>query len=996
MGSELLDDGNPRLCSSHKACAQLAGPFCCPTPEGMRLSCCGNQVVSEAWAWMSLFTASTLIGVGLISFVLVLPRAPGKFRREVSVAITSGMVYLLMSLPLFLPRVWNWFPENLQDSYVWLPFWYAFVLTKYVGSFFEVATYSALGTLTAVFAMVFLNYLLPGGAGPFSKTALADHLSWTAWMGHGYKPYVAWIFSACFVYGVFLSRWATCMKQYALGFYASLIVGFMNPNSPYENFRAILWNYNFTWNWTGSVLCTVYITLGAIPLAALSLPVVPCYRRWRRFFSCRAMASKGLSKVAADTWGSLDRLITYFQEDSSHFDVESSFIYIRQLGTRRSILEELIVQAKWECINDTTIARLLGLERVCEVLKDLRQGLRVQLEQVRGIRDSPAQVYTAELAPHLAEFLEALGEGMSYLTSYPTLQRGLSQDDLRAILASATTADAALVEALLTVPRRHRRERIFVDCLRNFPAALTRFAKDALAEREADPRLKCRAFSYWDWMPHHVWCIREQHVHAVRNTSSWLLALFWSCMVRRATCVTTVSFIFSPSLGSLFDRNVNRILGVGIGLALGNLPAVMLLKQECYTDDCFIHYPQGPIVYLQLMFAQWALAMYGYLATGSKYSYACLLWAGFSGVQMLRSMYTPNGRQGTLSDSKLFESTMDNMLGCFIVFAVDILAAHLTDSRTTEQVATNLPQCFNNVSSILTKLRDGGCTKDATGDLAALKRSIEASRFWDEESRKEDFVWTTARLMPYKADLVDAVLRHMDDVYVGTWSLLVASERSAQQQTVQATIQEVIPECLASRCRTYGQVMNASLREMKGRKIKRVDTLASDPNYGRSLRIADSLDLEQEGGEEEGDEEEGGEPRVSASQEDLLRQMAGLSLTLQRFAFSEPVDGAPVLTAHADCLAIHKALRKMQALLEEHTFWAGKDWRPPTEEEDGLMMVTPCGSSRRHSSGGTTVRSTLTREAAGAEEDEEDLEDSSSVCTSSSSLAQSPCLVTQV
>jgi len=936
------------------------------------------------WTWLSLVITTSCLGIGLISLVRVLPRSPAKFRREVSVALTSAMVYLLMSLPFFIPSVWAVLTPRLQANYIWLPFWYAFVLTKMLGSFFQVATYSILGTLVAVFAMVFLNYLLPGGAGLYSETKQAEQFSWTSWLGHGYKPWVAWLFCACFVYGTFLSRWNVCMKQYALGFFATTIVDFMNPKTDSTAFVAVLWNYNFSFNVNGPVLTSVYVTLLAVPLAALSLPVIPCWRRWRRFFSCRAIASRGLSRISADTCGSLDRLITYFREDSTNYNVESSFLYIRQLGARRRDIEDYLVQAKWECWNSETKARLRGLFRVAGMLHDLRQALRVQLELVRGTRENPAQVFCEELGPHLHRFLEATSDAMIHVASYPVLQRGLTREQFEEIINSASVADAALLEALQVVPRGNRRERIFIDCLRTFPAVLTRFAKEAVGELEDSGKSRgWQRGKLWEWLPCRTCLVREQHIHAIRNTVSWLLALFWSVMVQRATCVTTVSFIFSPSLGSLFDRNVNRILGVGMGLALGNLPAAMLLKPECYESHCFAHYPTGPIVYLQLMFIQWAVAVYGYLATGSRFSYACLLWAGFSGVQMLQSMHTPYGRHHHSTDSSLFLSTMDNMLGCFIVFGVDIIASHLLVSRTVEQVATHVTQSLQAVANMIGRLRDDDwCCEDMKcikSDLFAIKQSIKRSRHWDDEARKEDHVWTTARLLPYKADLVQALLQHLDDTYVAFWGLLAAAERCDRQCCVKSLVQDSLPGGLESRCRLYAKVAGVALIEKKGREEK-VQGVSPDPHIDQALRIADAISLAEEPAERDGEASAGGAPRDSPRGPRPV-PTSGLTSALTRYAFSDAAGGAAALSVHADCCASRQSMQRIQALLHEHTFWEARDWRAPASEEEfeDEPPIRLSGTQREE-----------VRQSSSAEE-EEDEEDSTSEASIAPRIDQSPC-----
>lgn len=122
---------------------------------------------------------------------------------------------------------------------------------------------------------------------------------------------------------------------------------------------------------------------------------------------------------------------------------------------------------------------------------------------------------------------------------------------------------------------------------------------------------------------------------ALRNTTSWSLALLWSLYFRNlfafgvrlislifqqvllhaavlvgmkprsawtgnysCGCVVATSFIFSQTSGSSFDVNINRLLGTCMGLAVGNFPALLMLGRHqlhrCmwavpgFLVDCFL------------------------------------------------------------------------------------------------------------------------------------------------------------------------------------------------------------------------------------------------------------------------------------------------------------------------------------------------------------------------------------------------------------------------
>jgi len=173
------------------------------------------------------------------------------------------------------------------------------------------------------------------------------------------------------------------------------------------------------------------------------------------------------------------------------------------------------------------------------------------------------------------------------------------------------------------------------------------------------------------------------------------------------------------------------MVGSGLGIILGNLPALSLDIEGHGNIDSII-------VYLELMFVMFTLAVYGYLATGAKWSYACLLWAGFGGVQMLgnaKGMYL--GSQGHddkwyIEDtSSLYLRVMDNFCGCVMILLVDILWASGLGVRTADQVAEAVPQCLDDLAQLVEALRDGKLLQAETAILQSLQGRIRLARYLD-------------------------------------------------------------------------------------------------------------------------------------------------------------------------------------------------------------------------------------------------------------------------
>lgn len=182
------------------------------------------------------------------------------------------------------------------------------------------------------------------------------------------------------------------------------------------------------------------------------------------------------------------------------------------------------------------------------------------------------------------------------------------------------------------------------------------------------------------WAPrgalHSVLQNYEQHRYALRNCISWMVALAWSVWVLHydSCCVTCVSFIFSSTLGSLMERNMNRVIGTSMGIIIGNLPASLLLMSDHSAVTQFAYGRHGTLLYFIVMTVIFTVAEYGALASSgtlARWTYASLLFAGFSGVQMFHGLALV-GHKWEGRELACFNNLMDTLVACLIVFLVDL------------------------------------------------------------------------------------------------------------------------------------------------------------------------------------------------------------------------------------------------------------------------------------------------------------------------------------
>jgi len=974
------------------------------------LGCCPSPRLDQGFWWLMVVILSGVLLFGLydLSQVVKPGHMPKHVRREYSVAMAAGCVYMLLSTVPRSTALWSKLPANLQDAYNWMPFWYAFLVSKFTGNVIEVARDSVVGVVIACAFMCIMNYAMPGGAAPQAELG---------WVPGGYQPSLMWVFSAIFVFSMHNSGLSISTKQYALGFFSSTVVSFMDPHHPPEHFEAVLWNYDFEWNVTGYVLCNVWVVFLSVPFAVFTIPssLFPFSSGLRRFFSSYVQGQTRLQKIAFDTTGTLSRLLTYFAQDSGNFDIESTRLYIAQLGMRRKEVEALLEGAWWECITPMSRKRLQELWKIATLLQSFRQLLRVQLDVLREAGPSFTRSRGANISPLLAEFQEEVQKVFIGLFAAATaVEEGgaispqrirhcatCADNALRTALvrlrSAATTADnkcagqgAAVLqdsgEANLNV------EKAFINGLRTTSSLLRAFADELELGREAQggqwPRLRSPTPSAWPRAVLSYATSREKwagRVSPIRCTVTWLIALSWSCYRGySSTCASAVSFLFSPSLGKLFDRNVNRILGVGLGLVLGGLPQILLMNPDarCGRRLCFKAEPQGSILYFELMFLLFTASIYGMIASGGKSTYACCLWAGFGGTMMLSALTLSTEKTQTTTrdtEASLYNQTMDNVLACLLVFIVDSVVSLLLRRRPPEYAGILVFQSYDAVAELVQSLGDCDYGR-AKQHLEVLKERVDKARDADAEVHRADLVWSSVHMAPYKADMVSALLERLDNIYVTSWSILASVEGlgnvSSQYQTI---VNRMLPsDQTADECRLYASVIGAALLERRGAKIEDLvaqGKLPQAPSSQISMDHWTDLARAQDQGARaddglDPDDAPGGVNEATLRMSKTAASLATLRMSktamfrpsktaasLASLAGLEPVDGslveleklrdqvvaedlsdldatkeAGIISLAFDYWSLCLNILKVRALLQEHAYWASAEWRP-TEEE---------------------------------------------------------------
>ncbi|CAE7227247.1 unnamed protein product [Symbiodinium sp. CCMP2592] len=661
--------------------------------------------MAVASLWLVFLFACLLLLIFLKrSWCFFRPRSGGwsTLQLEYALALRSAVVYVAIgAVPLLFPcsersasaslKGWDrcpassysLVPTNIMRIYHFLPFWYAFLVTPHLGCLISGIHDALLGASTGLCMASLLNLMMPGGAG--GTNYLSEDFWQKAWLPFGYHSFPAILFAVCSTYLLFFSSTSVGQKQYALGVFSELLVPFMNPQTT-SGFRAVIWDWEFHWNWNGIAMCGFWLVVLAILLAIPSLGLLPWSRESVKRHSCMWSAATELAQLAEDTAGCLEYLLTILQQEAWKFPfhADSSNFYIRQLGMRRTTAEALLDQVAWESwVSGHTREQHKNLQNVAAFLRQLRQLLRIQSGLMRYLGQSTGRGEQFLLE----DFVLACSEGLAAVARDCRDKADISTETRLELQRLAKKADEVLCKALEKQAKPENAfssEMAFLDQLRSWPAAFSAF--DA-RQNDAAPSASGGKDA------------NSRHWFALRNTVSWTLALLWSVYSRGYSmgCVVATSFIFSETSGSSFDTNINRILGVGMGLAVGNVPAILILSgTSAENTSSMLRF----FAYFVVMFIMWTLAMFGYLAPGSKYYRACLLWVGYGGVQMLRHL-----PQFDQPDAELFLAILDNIVAIMVVFIVDMVFAYVQGNSTEEQVKAAVTRCAQHVANAVETLQ---------------------------------------------------------------------------------------------------------------------------------------------------------------------------------------------------------------------------------------------------------------------------------------------------
>ncbi|CAK0894333.1 unnamed protein product [Prorocentrum cordatum] len=867
-------------------------------------------------------------------------------KRESLVALRSGVVLLIMTIPFLAPPLVDRFPANFEAIYPSLPFWYCFIVDTHWGRCLHNSYHALLGVLLATLVMAFLNYLMPGGAGPWARDPQYVE---EAWVPGGYNRGLAICTGILVAYLFFLIDFGVPTKQYGLATFASILLAFMDPKQGHDDFRGVLWTYEGVPTLGSPTWCQLYLNVMAITLALLTLPSGPSVPFCPRQTSwCWDDAKQGYARLAEDTVLGFDRVVRHFREGSSAFALDTS---APSSSSRISALGAGRWRGSWRTPagrRGPGSSRSSAGSRGCCAACGRCSASRWRTCGSSGTHSISTRTSRKSPSTHLDNFLVACRDAVTFLGERELMRKGADAEALVQVASCAREGREALTLALDCLcpggtgnERTTRLETVFIEGLQTWAPLVDEF----LEEPEVPPKQGCLLSRLWREMK----CpSREKHVNALRLCTPWSLALLWSVFKRDydPTVVSSVSFIFSESLSCMFDRNINRMLGVAMGQVLGTLPAVLLSYHAACQDNQGAELGNAPRIvrYMVVMFLLWSTAMYGYLATGAKWSYAYLLWAAFGGVKMISYFPAPGndlfeecvvGVAHFKNTAETFLSILDNFTGCLLLVFVDVIFAANTSNLTIHRLARRIPNCLQNILVIMEGLME---RDTASANIDGLQQHVAIARQIDEETEKEDLVWSHLFTQPYNRELVSATLSECDNFFVAVYALRAADARCGSQTSVPDAMLEVVPRGLMARVQRYPAIFQAILLDRSGSCVEQVEEASFQPHAS-------------------------GSSSVGQNHAECLRFRHVASI--KRHA-EENVSAASLMVVRVRIWQICLSLQRLRVIFEERADWAAEERDRAHSSSSRARLLSR--SSRRKESSESCEDSRLRKDSSGMSE----------------------------
>jgi len=731
------------------------------------------------------------------------------FARDFTLALRSGVIFLLLMVPLTYPEIAG-VAINIQAVYVWLPLWYMSTLQKSLGGWIRIAVHALQGTVAAVLVILALNAIFQAvGPGSFQWKWLA----------------IVFVLA----YGIGWSKVDQDLKKFFFGTLSPLLVMCLGADSPDSGFfkdkeTALIYQEHI--NWTSIIFCYLYLTLVALSLSAVTLLL-------GRAWLASSEVAEDVAVMALETWRSLKLLLKYFSCRPADFDLDALGQHLQMLKTASLHLENQLREAVWETCCWKQHRRLHGL---LQLLTSVQAVLLAALSWLRG---HPGQA-PRDLSVFLQEFESASGSALRGLTAPWWLHQNQEDRDAAVIdgLEHAELADGALMVCLEQLCDPGRPESTtpasvmqpaaaFVETLREIPKAMKDFLLNKVGDLDFQPSIEA------EWVLEQPWLAKRQR-RALGYAVAWVASLLWCIRFRSgssALCSILVAWQL-PFTWVTLHGTVNEFLGTVGGVILGALPSFLLrLSPAMRSARSGASSAAGPgahelFLCFSLMYILWTTATYYAQVQAFQWRVAALFWSCFGGVEMLRDFGLAEDLRSNIWKQQSWNSLVDFSVGCGLVFFCELVLGALcreapSKSRAAKATAASLESCAKMVSSL--QDGDGYLMRGQASELLTrvaqqqqqtqelrqrLAKDIMEARFWNAEALHCLRFWD----LPWRSDMVNRILDQCDAILLASRTITWSSERFGGPGPSALLLKALIPPQLPQRLHHCSEVCFAALQ----------------------------------------------------------------------------------------------------------------------------------------------------------------------------------------
>lgn len=750
----------------------------------------------------------------VLLFLLVqsirLLRSRGRvFARDFTLALRSGVIFLLLMVPLTHPEQIAGVAINLQAVYVWLPLWYMSTLRKSLGGWIQIAVHALQGTVAAVLVILALNAMKA-----IERTHGESSFQW---------KWLAIVF--VLAYGIGWSKVDKDLKKFFFGTLSPLLVMCLGADSDSHDSGAGFFKaqetaliYQEHINWTSIIFCYLYLTLVALSLSAITL-------LGRAWLASNEVA-EDVAVMALETWRSLKLLLNYFSCRPADFDLDALGQHLQMLKTASLHLENQPREAMWETCCWKQHRRLHGL---LQLLTSVQAVLLAALSWLRG---HPGQA-PQDLSVFLQEFESASGSALRGLTAPWWLHQNKEDRDAAVIdgLEHAELADGALMACLEQLRDPGRPESTtpasvmqpaaaFVETLREIPKAMKDFLLNKVGD-DFQPSIEA------EWALEQPW-LANRHRRALGYAVAWVASLLWCIRFRggsSALCSILVAWQL-PFTWVTLHGTLNEFLGTVGGVILGALPSFLLRLSPAMRSAQASPGAHELFLCFSLMYILWTTATYYAQVQAFQWRVAALFWSCFGGVEMLRDFGLAEDLRSNIWKQQSWNSLVDFSIGCGLVFFCELVLGALcreapSKSRAAQATAASLESCAKMVSSL--QDGDGYLMRGQASELLTrvaqqqqqtqklrqrLAKDIMEARFWNAEALHCLRFWD----LPWRGDMVSRILDQCDAILLASRTIAWSSERFGGPGPSALLLKALIPPQLPQRLHHCSEVCFAALQ----------------------------------------------------------------------------------------------------------------------------------------------------------------------------------------